>query len=114
MLIGARVLQGAGAALMNPATLSIIAATFPPRSGDGDRHLGRTSALALAIGPLVGGLITEHVELELDLLHQRPDRDPRDRRELPLHRRVADETHAVSTARARHVRARALRAHVRR
>ena len=29
------------------------------------------SALALAIGPLVGGLLTEHVELELDLLRQR-------------------------------------------
>src|SRR5438477_5701750 len=30
-LIGARVFQGVGSALMNPATLSIIAATFPPR-----------------------------------------------------------------------------------
>ena len=62
MLIAARVVQGAGAALMNPATLSIIAATFPPRErGDGDRDLGRPAALALAIGPLVGGLLTEHL-----------------------------------------------------
>jgi EmrB/QacA subfamily drug resistance transporter len=63
MLIAARVLQGGGAALMNPATLSIIAATFPPRErGTAIGIWAGVSALALAIGPLVGGLITEHLD----------------------------------------------------
>src|SRR5205085_2402679 len=62
MLITARIVQGAGAALMNPATLSIIAATFPPRQrGTAIGIWAGVSALALAIGPLTGGLITEHV-----------------------------------------------------
>jgi EmrB/QacA subfamily drug resistance transporter len=62
-LIAARVLQGAGAALMNPATLSIIAATFPPRErGTAIGIWAGVSALALAIGPLTGGLITEHLD----------------------------------------------------
>ena len=74
-LIAARAVQGVGAALMNPATLSIITATFPPRQrGTAIGIWAGVSAMALAIGPLVGGLLTEHVELELDLLHQRPDR----------------------------------------
>jgi EmrB/QacA subfamily drug resistance transporter len=61
MLIAARVAQGVGAALMNPATLSIIAATFPPRQrGTAIGIWAGISALALAIGPLVGGLLTEH------------------------------------------------------
>ena len=61
-LIGARAVQGAGAALMNPATLSIITATFPPKQrGQAIGIWAGVSALALAIGPLVGGLITENL-----------------------------------------------------
>src|SRR5438094_6729071 len=61
-LIAARTVQGVGAALMNPATLSIITATFPPRQrGMAIGIWAGVAALALAIGPLVGGLIAEHL-----------------------------------------------------
>jgi EmrB/QacA subfamily drug resistance transporter len=62
LLIGARVVQGVGSALMNPATLSIITATFPPRQrGMAIGIWAGVAAMALAIGPLVGGLITQHI-----------------------------------------------------
>jgi EmrB/QacA subfamily drug resistance transporter len=62
VLIGARIVQGVGAALMNPATLSIIAATFPPHQrGMAIGIWAGVSAMALAIGPLVGGLLTDHI-----------------------------------------------------
>jgi EmrB/QacA subfamily drug resistance transporter len=60
-LIGMRAAQGIGAALMNPASLSIIAAAFPPRErGKAIGLWAGISGMALAIGPLVGGLLTEH------------------------------------------------------
>src|SRR5581483_9874012 len=62
-LIGARVVQGVGSAIMNPSTLGIITATFPPRQrGTAIGIWAGVSAMALAIGPLVGGLLTEKVD----------------------------------------------------
>jgi EmrB/QacA subfamily drug resistance transporter len=61
-LIAARAVQGVGAALMMPATLSIISATFAVRErGMAIGIWAGVSAMALAIGPLVGGIITEHI-----------------------------------------------------
>ena len=63
MLIGARIVQGVGAALMNPATLSIITATFPPRQrGMAIGIWAGTAGMALAIGPLLGGIITQKID----------------------------------------------------
>jgi EmrB/QacA subfamily drug resistance transporter len=61
-LVASRAIQGIGAALMMPATLSIITNAFPPH--ERGRAIGiwaGVSAIALAIGPLVGGWLTEDV-----------------------------------------------------
>jgi EmrB/QacA subfamily drug resistance transporter len=61
-LIAARTVQGVGAALMMPSTLSIITAVFPvAERGTAIGIWAGVSAMALAIGPLAGGLITEHL-----------------------------------------------------
>src|SRR5919109_3778803 len=61
-LIAARGVQGVGAALMMPSTLSIISATFDVRErGTAIGIWAGVSAMALAIGPLLGGIITEHI-----------------------------------------------------
>jgi EmrB/QacA subfamily drug resistance transporter len=54
--------QGIGAALMMPGTLSIITNAFPPAErGQAIGIWAGVSAIALAIGPLVGGWLTEDV-----------------------------------------------------
>jgi EmrB/QacA subfamily drug resistance transporter len=61
-LVISRVVQGVGAALMMPATLSIVTDAFPPEErGKAMGTWAGVSALALAIGPVLGGFLTEHV-----------------------------------------------------
>jgi EmrB/QacA subfamily drug resistance transporter len=59
-LIAARVLQGIGAALLTPASLALIGATFP--KAERTAAIGvwaAASSLTSAAGPVLGGLLTE-------------------------------------------------------
>lgn len=62
-LVTGRTVQGVGAALLMPATLAVIALTFPDARGRA-RALAAwagISGLALPLGPLVGGALVEAV-----------------------------------------------------
>ncbi|HEY1853360.1 MAG TPA: MFS transporter [Solirubrobacterales bacterium] len=61
-LVISRIVQGVGAALMMPGTLSIITDAFPAHErGKAMGTWAGVSALALAIGPVLGGFLTENV-----------------------------------------------------
>jgi EmrB/QacA subfamily drug resistance transporter len=62
LLIVSRALQGVGAALVTPTTLAILTTSFPEPKEQA-AAVGAWSAvgaLALAVGPLLGGVLSEH------------------------------------------------------
>jgi EmrB/QacA subfamily drug resistance transporter len=63
VLIASRAVQGLGAALVTPPTLAIISATYTDkrRRAAAVGIWTAVGALALAVGPLLGGLISQHV-----------------------------------------------------
>ncbi|MCE7078828.1 MFS transporter [Streptomyces sp. ST2-7A] len=61
-LIAARALQGVGAAVLLPLSLTLITASVPAqRRGTAFGIWGAINGLAVAGGPLVGGAVTEHL-----------------------------------------------------
>ena len=61
-LLAARALQGSGAALVLPAGLAIVAAGRTPRERDAGAAVWMAAlAAALALGPLAGGWLTQHL-----------------------------------------------------
>ncbi|KOV33482.1 DHA2 family efflux MFS transporter permease subunit [Streptomyces sp. H021] len=61
-LIAARAVQGVGAAVMMPLTLTLLTAAVPAaRRGMALGIYGAVTGLAVASGPLIGGSLTEHI-----------------------------------------------------
>jgi EmrB/QacA subfamily drug resistance transporter len=60
LLIAARAVQGLGAAIATPLTLTLLAEAFPPeRRGLALGFWSGISGIAVALGPLVGGAVTQ-------------------------------------------------------
>jgi MFS family permease len=62
-LIGARAVQGAGAALLMPLGLALLTAAFPPeKRGAAIGLFSAVTGISVALGPLVGGAVVEGID----------------------------------------------------
>ncbi|HJS27425.1 MAG TPA: MFS transporter, partial [Actinomycetota bacterium] len=61
LLLGWSFLEGVGAALIMPAIVALVAGNFPPKGRPRAYGLvGAAGAIAIAVGPLIGGLATTY------------------------------------------------------
>jgi len=59
-LVVARVVQGIGASMLTPQTMAVITRTFPAASrGQAMALWGATAGVAMLVGPILGGLLTD-------------------------------------------------------
>jgi EmrB/QacA subfamily drug resistance transporter len=64
-LIAARVVQGFGASMMTPQTMAVITRTFAANErGKAMALWGATAGVATLVGPVLGGVLTEHAGWE--------------------------------------------------
>src|SRR5256884_8361758 len=74
-LIAARVIQGVGAALLAPQTLTILMAIFPPaRRGAAFGITGAAIGVSTVAGPTLGGLIVTNADWRCGFFPHRPRR----------------------------------------
>ncbi len=61
-LIGARAAQGVGAAMLTPVSLTLLTGAVPPaKRGAAFGAWGAVNGMAVALGPLIGGTVVEHL-----------------------------------------------------
>src|SRR5215217_1995379 len=66
LLFGWSILEGIGAALIMPAIVALVAGNFPPEGRPRAYGLvGAAGAIAIAVGPLIGGLATTYASWRL-------------------------------------------------
>ena len=62
VVFGFRVIQGVGAALLFPVTIAVVTNAFPPeRRGAAIGNVYGLAAVGTAVGPFVGGAISQHL-----------------------------------------------------
>ena len=100
LLFGWSLLEGIGAALIMPAIVALVAGNFPPEGRPRAYGLvGAAGAIAIAVGPLIGGLATTYASWRLVFAGEVAPRDRHSSVRPPHRRRTGHDSPAPRPAR---------------